>query len=384
MVQAGRGFGKTRVGAEETRRRVECGIAGRIEIIGQTAADVRDVMIEGDSGILACSPPWFYPKYEPSKRRVTWPNGAVATTFSGDEPGQLRGPQCHFAWADELAKWKYPQEAWDNLEFGLRLGDLPQVVVTTTPRPIPIIKNLVADPQTVVTRGSTKDNWDNLAQIFIERVVRKYEGTRLGRQELDAEILDDNPNALWTRANIEKLRVAKAPDLQRIVVAVDPNVADPKDADPNKIAECGIVVAGVTEGRDPHAYILDDATATGTPNQWGLAVLTAYNKFKADRVVAEVNQGGAMVEFVIGTVARDNGQRIPITLVYATRGKLIRAEPVSALYEQGKVHHVGAFPTLEDQMCEWEPGMKSPDRMDALVWALTELIVTVKKQIKAY
>jgi len=384
MAMAGRGFGKTRVGSEVVRSRAQSGEWGRIHLIGQTAADARDVMVEGDSGILACSPPWFYPKYEPSKRRLTWPNGAVATTFSGDEPDQLRGPQCHGAWADELAKWKYPELCWDNMEFGLRLGDNPQAVVTTTPRPIPIIKTLIKDPGCIVTRGKTRDNMGNLAQSFIERVIRKYEGTRLGRQELDAEILDDNPGALWKRANIEETRVRSVPDLVRIVVAIDPQAADPdkQELGDGETAETGIVVAGVTEGSDPHAYILADCTVSGSPNEWGNAALTAFNVWKADRAVAEANQGGAMVEFVLGTVARDNKQKMPIKLVHASRGKQTRAEPVSALYEQKKVHHVGCFPALEDQMCEWVPGMKSPDRMDALVWALTELIVKVRQERK--
>jgi phage terminase large subunit-like protein len=387
MLLAGRGFGKTRVGAEAVREKVESGKWGRIHLIGQTAADARDVMVEGDSGILACSPPWFYPKYEPSKRRVTWPNGAVATTFSGDEPDQLRGPQAHGAWADELAKWKYAQDAWDNMEFGLRLGDEPQAVVTTTPRPIPIIKGLIKDQGCIVTRGKTRDNIGNLAATFIERVLSRYEGTRIGRQELDAEILDDNPGALWTRANIEKNRVREVPDLKCIVVGVDPQVGDPEkakaaDKTDDEAAETGIVVAGVTEGRDPHAYVLEDATCSGSPHEWGSAAVTAYHKNKANWIIAEANNGGAMVEYVIGTVARDGGQRVPIILVHASRGKQTRAEPVSALYEQNKVHHVGCFPELEDQMCEWVPGMKSPDRMDALVWALTRLIVTVREPRK--
>jgi len=385
---AGRGFGKTRVGSEVVRARVQSGEWGRIHLIGQTAADARDVMVEGDSGILACSPPWFYPKYEPSKRRLTWPNGAVATTFSGDEPDQLRGPQAHGVWADELAKWKYPQLSWDNMEFGLRLGDYPQCVVTTTPRPVPIIKMLVKDPGCIVTLGKTKDNFENLAQSFIDRVVRKYEGTRLGRQELDAEILDDNPGALWTRANIEKNRVREAPILSCIVVAVDPQAADPNDkdkesgTDEEKAAETGIIVGGITEGSDPHGYVLADCTVSGSPNEWGTAVVDAYKKWEANLIVAEANNGGAMVGFVIGTVARGGGERVPVILVHASRGKQTRAEPVSALYEQNKVHHVGCFPELEDQMCEWVPGMKSPDRMDALVWLFTKLLVKVRKERK--
>lgn len=349
----------------------------RFALIGQTAADARDTMVEGESGLLAISPPWFRPKYEPSKRRLTWPNGAQATTFSGDEPDQLRGPQFHKVWADEPAKWKYPEAAWDNMEFGLRLGDNPQVCATTTPRPIPLIRKLITDPQTVVTCGHTDENRQNLAESYVNRVIRKYEGTRLGRQELAGEILDDNPDALWKRDNIEETRVRTAPELVRIVVAVDPQVADPNDItkEPeDRNAETGIIVGGVTGGKDPHAYILDDASLRDSPNEWGRRVATAYRDWKADRVIGEVNNGGAMVQFVIVTVAKDMGLRIAYKAVHASRGKITRAEPVAAVYEQGKVHHVGAFPDLEDQLCNWQPGMKSPDRMDALVWLITELL----------
>lgn len=374
LILSGRGFGKTRTGAEWLRAQAEALPRGRFAIVGQTAADVRDVMIEGDSGLVAVSPPWFMPKYEPSKRRVTWPNGAVATTFSGDEPDQLRGPQFHKAWADEPAKWKYADAAWDNLEMGLRLGDDPQVVATTTPRPIPLIRKLIADEQTVITRGHTNENRSNLSERFVDRVIRKYEGTRLGRQELAGEILDDNPGALWKRSRIEELAVKDYPDLARIVVAVDPQVADPTQKDKeDATAETGIIVAGRTAGSDGHAYILADCSLKDSPGEWGKAVVNAFTEWKADRVVGEVNNGGALVEFLIATVAKDQGKRVAYKAVHASRGKQTRAEPVAALYEQGRVHHVGAHPELEDQMCTWEPGQKSPDRMDALVWAITEL-----------
>jgi phage terminase large subunit-like protein len=382
VVLAGRGFGKTRIGAEWIRREAESGLYEKFALVGQTAADVRDVMVEGESGLLACSPPWFYPRYEPSKRRITWPNGATATTFSGDEPGQLRGPQHHRLWADELAKWKFAQETWDNIEMGLRLGELPRACISTTPRATPIIKALVADEDAVITKGHSDENRHNLAVPYINRVIRKYEGTRLGRQELNAEILDDNPDALWSRANIEANRVRHHPDLVRIVVAVDPQAADKDEQNADeKTAETGIIVAGVTGGALPHAYVLADYSVRASPNVWGGEVLKAYNIHHADRVVAEVNNGGAMVEYVIVSVAKEAGQTLPYTAVHASRGKQTRAEPISALYEQNRVHHVGTLPDLEDQMCEWVPGAKSPDRMDALVWALTALMVTGQRRM---
>jgi len=345
-------------------------------LVAATAADIRDAMVEGESGIMEVCPPSFRPTYEPSKRRLTWPNGAIATTYSAEEPDRLRGPQHDGAWCDELAAWRYP-ETWDMLMFGLRLGNDPRSVVTTTPRPIKIIKDLVADPSTVVTRGSTYENRANLAPAFLEKIIRKYEGTRLGRQELLAEILDDNPGALWKRSVIDALRVREHPPLYRIVVAVDPMVADVNTA--TNLEELGsatgLVIAGVTEGQDGHGYILDDRTLTGTPNEWAMAAVTSFLEFKADRIVAENNQGGAMVEFTVATVSRDMGVRTPYKAVHASRGKYIRAEPVAALYEQGRVHHVGSMPDLEDELCNWEPGQPSPNRLDALVWALTELMV---------
>lgn len=372
LILAGRGFGKTRTGAETTIDRVRRSVSKRVGLIAPTAADARDVMVEGESGILACSPPDFRPLYEPSKRRLTWPNGAVATLFSAEEPDRLRGPQHDFIWADEPAAWKYP-ETWDMAMFGLRLGTNPQVVATTTPRPTRLIRDLVADPGTVVTRGTTYENARNLAPAFLTAIVKKYEGTRLGRQELNGEILDDNPGALWSRNVIEALRVREHPPLLRIVVGVDPAVtSDPKSD------ETGIVVAGVDAAG--HYYVLADASLQGTPLTWATAVKRVYDQYRADRVVAEKNNGGELVEANLRTVDRTLSYRG----VWASRGKQTRAEPISSLYEQGKVHHVGTFPLLEDQMCDWAPdsGDPSPDRMDALVWAITEL--TQKPQSSIY
>lgn len=334
--------------------------------MAETAADARDVMVEGESGILACSPPDFVPHYEPSKRRLTWKNGSKATTYSAETPGQLRGPQHHWAWADELAKWRY-MDTWDQLMFGLRLGKDPRAVVTTTPRPIPIIKELRKDPNCVVTTGSTYENIGNLAEVFTQKIVQRYEGTRLGRQELYAEVLDDAPGALWKRGELDALRVSETPRLRRIIVAVDPAVSENTNSN-----ETGIIVVGL--GLDGHGYVLaDESLEQATPDKWATQVVAAYWRHQADRVIAEVNNGGDLVEANVRTVS----QNIPFTQVRATRGKAIRAEPVQALYEQFKVHHVGYFALLEDQMCGWEPGVspKSPDRVDALVWGLTHLMV---------
>lgn len=343
----------------------------RIALVAETAADARDVMVEGESGILAISPPWFQPRYEPSKRRLTWPNGARATTFSADEPKQLRGPQFHKAWCDEPAKWRY-SDAWDQLAMGLRLGDQPQVVLTTTPRPTPLIKGWVAEatgerPSFAITRGSTFENRGNLAAPFLDRLVRKYEGTRLGRQELRAEILDDAPGALWKRDRVDADRVAKAPELVRVVVAIDPSVSAESET-----AETGIVVAGL--GTDGHGYLLADASLEQpTPTEWGRQSVTCYHLHRADRVIGEVNNGGDLVEANIRVVDPD----VSFKKVHASRGKQTRAEPISSLSEQHRIHHVGSFPMLEDQLCQWEPGVStwSPNRLDAYVWAFTELML---------
>jgi len=364
LIRAGRGFGKTRTGAEWVLERVRQGYRN-IALVGKTVADVRDTMVElGDSSLLKVAPPWERPEYEPSNRRLIWPNGATATTYSGDKPDQLRGPQHDSAWVDELAKFQYPQDTWDNLLFGMRIGPAPQVVVTTTPRPIPLIKKLVASPTTVDVRRPTWDNAANLSPVYIREVIEPYRGTRLGRQELEGEILDDNPAALWKRSVIEEFRVTQAPDLVRIVVAIDPAATSKGTSDEN-----GIIVAGL--GVDGHGYTLADRSLRGTPLEWAREAIAAYHTHRADRVIGEQNNGGEMVETIIRTVDAN----VSYTSVYASRGKATRAEPVAALYEQGRVHHVGAFPELEDEMCQWTPGDSSPDRMDALVWAYTELML---------
>lgn len=375
LLLAGRGFGKTRTGAEWVREQVERGRVGRIALVAETAADARDVLVEGPSGILAISPPWNKPAYEPSKRRLTWPNGAVATLFNAVEPDQLRGPQFDAAWADEVAKWRYVQETWDQLQFGLRLepkgGGRPRQVVTTTPRPIPLVRALIADPLTVVTRGRTLDNARNLAPAFLKAITDRYGGTRLGRQELDAEILDDVPGALWTRAMIDAAREPRPiPDMARIVVAVDPSGTSGSDEGD----DIGIVVAG--KGVDGRGYVLADCTCKLSPAGWGRRSVEAYHRHNADRIVAERNFGGAMVESVIRTA----DPSVPVKLVTASRGKAVRAEPIAALYEQGRVSHLAAgLEALEDQMCQMGPdgflGEGSPDRLDACVWALSDLMV---------
>jgi predicted phage terminase large subunit-like protein len=369
---AGRGAGKTRVGSEWIKTHAEDrDRAGqRIALVARTAADVRDVVVEGESGILAVSDPKWRPEYEPSKRRLTWPNKTQATTYTADEPNLLRGPQHHIAWCDELASWKglgnKPEDnPWDQLMFGLRLGDKPQVVATTTPRPKKLIRELLKDSTCVVTRGSTYDNLGNLAEPYAKRIISRYEGTTSGRQEIHGELLDQLPGALWWHSLIDEHRVRETPDLKRIVVGIDPSVTNNADSD-----ECGIIVAGSAgHGAESHLYVLDDYSLRASPSGWASEAVRALREHDADRLIAEVNQGGDMVEETIRNV--DAG--VPYAAVRASRGKLTRAEPISAMYEQGRVHHLGAFPELEDQMCNYLPGDASPDRMDALVWALTEL-----------
>lgn len=375
LILAGRGFGKTRTGAETIRQWV-CGDTplskGRyhkIALVAETAPDARDVMVEGPAGLLACHPKDFRPTYYPSKRSVEWPNGAQAILFNAVEPDQLRGPQFDAAWCDELAKWRYASDTFDQLQFGLRLGDHPRQVITTTPRPIPVVRRLMNDANTFVTRGRTYDNAANLAAPFLRQVEERYAGTRLGRQELDGEVLDDIPGALWNREIIDGNRRPEAPELDRIIVAVDPAATSGEEAD-----ETGIVAVGIATDADGYTrgYVLADRSLRGTPEEWAKAAVGLYKELDADRIVAEKNQGGEMVESVLRTVDRN----VPITLVSATRGKVVRAEPASALYEQGRVHHVGRFDKLEDQMCMFardvdrSPG-NSPDRVDALVWGLT-------------
>lgn len=376
LILAGRGWGKSRTGAETVQEWVISGRYRRLALIAETAADARDVLVEGPSGLLSIAPPWFRPKYEPSKRRVTWPNGAVATTYSGEKPDQLRGPEHDAAWADELAKWRYP-DAWDQLQFGLRRGSDPRVVVTTTPRPIKIIRDLVKDLHTYVTRGSTYDNRANLAAPFLAQVVKRYEGTRLGRQELDAEILDDVPGALWTRAILERAYAPKAPDLRRVVVAIDPASEGGEDQ-----CEHGIVAAGV--GHDDRGYILDDWSLRGSPEAVCNKALSLYDLREADALIVEKNNGGEWIPAVFRSIR----QNAPVKKVHASRGKVTRAEPVAALYEQGRISHVGQLAALEDQMVMFTPeGLASggaADRVDALVWAITNLFPDIVGPIHSY
>lgn len=378
LILAGRGFGKSRSGAEIKVGDVKAGRAGRLALIGPTSDDIRQAMVEGESGIIAVSEAAGFPvDWKPSKRRLTWPNGAIATTYSAEEPDRLRNKQHDGGWCDELAAWDDPQAAWDQYQFGLRLGKRPRTVVTTTPRPIPIVRAMLKDPTVVVTKGTTFDNEDNLASSFIGAIRRAYEGTRLGRQEMNAEVLDDNPNALWEQKVIDALRVAEAPlELSRITVAIDPAVTANEDSDLT-----GIIVAGIAPCHllpacqgEIHAFVLEDESSIYTPAGWAQKACALYDERQADRIVAEVNNGGDLVE---ANLRASGNKHVSYHGVRASRGKVVRAEPVAALYEQGKVHHVGTFGKLEDEMVQWDPitGLRSPDRMDALVWALTDLML---------
>ena len=380
VVMGGRGAGKTRAGAEWVRRQVEGagpkdkGRCARIALVGETLDQTRDVMIFGESGILACSPPDRRPEWQASRKRLIWPNGAVAQVFSAHDPEALRGPQFDGAWVDELAKWKRAQEAWDMLQFALRLGEHPQVCVTTTPRTVGVLKDLLAAPSTVVSHAPTEANRANLASSFLEEVQRRYAGTRLGRQELEGALLEDCEGALWSSALLEACRIDIVPELDRIVVAVDPPAGSKTGAD-----ECGIVVVGVQckgTPKDWKAVVLEDASLQGaTPHKWASAAIAAVKRWSAERLVVEVNQGGDMVSAVI----RQIDPMAAITAVHASRGKAARAEPVAALYEQGRVSHTRDLAELEDQMClmtaHGYDGKGSPDRVDALVWALHEVMI---------
>ena len=366
LILGGRGAGKTRAGAEWVRAAVEQKRAGNIALVGETYADARDVMVDGTSGLRALGARHVRPRYEATRRRLLWPNGAVASLFSATDPEGLRGPQFDAAWCDEAAKWPDAESAWAMLQFGLRLGEQPRQVVTTTPRAVPLVKKLLSDKSVNVTRASTYDNRSNLADAFFSTIIKTYEGTRLGRQELNGELLDDDPDALWSRTMIEKTRCQAVPDLCRIVVGVDPPATSGAGAD-----ECGIVVAGRTD--DGNFYILADRSrGRAKPTEWAARVVAAFDEFDADRVIAEVNQGGEMVASVLQQVA----PHLPIRQVRAIRGKWVRAEPVAALFEQGRVHHAGSFANLEDQMCNFSGSGKSPDRLDAMVWAITDLMRT--------
>lgn len=375
----GRGAGKTRAGAEWVRalalQRASPApfFHGRIALVGETAADVREVMVEGVSGILACHPRDERPQWESSRKRLTWNNGAVAQCFSAEDPEQLRGPQFAAAWCDEIAKWRYAEETWNNLQFGLRLGEKPRQLITTTPRSVPLLKQLLADPKCAVTRAATRANAYNLAPAFLDAVVKRYDGTRLGRQELEGEMIEERAGALFSRAMIEKNRVTQAPALQRIVVAVDPPASHSKRAD-----ACGIVAAGID--RDGIIYVLADETMTqARPSAWAQKTLALYQRLDADAVVVEINQGGDMAASVLHGVDRN----VPVLSVRATRGKYLRAEPVANLVERGFVKFCGGFAALEDEMCDFGPeGLssgRSPDRLDAFVWAVTAL----KKDMQA-
>ena len=365
LILAGRGFGKTRTGAEYIRERVNMGQAKRIALVGRTAADVRDVMVTGPSGILNCYPPDQRPLYEPSKRRITFHNGTVAHCYSSEKPDMLRGPQHDLAWADEAAAWSYPYATWDQLMFGLRLGHAPRCVVTTTPRPIQLIKDLVSSKTTQITRGSTFANRDNLAPAFLDQIIAKYQGSSIGQQEIYAELLEEIPGALWTRAIIDAHRVHQPPaSFRRIVVAVDPAVSHSATSD-----ETGIVVAALAGDGD--FYVIEDASMRASVDKWARAVVTRYQLHKADRIVAESNQGGDLVDRIL----RQVDDSVSVKLIHASKGKYARAEPVASRYEQGRVHHIGIHRELEDQLCSYSPEFtkKSPDRLDALVYAITEL-----------
>ena len=376
LMIGGRGAGKTRAGAEWIRAQA-LGLppfadraVGRIALVGETEHDVREVMIEGVSGLLAVHAPHERPLWQPSRRRLEWPNGAVGQAFSADDPESLRGPQFGCAWSDELAKWRYAEAAFDMLQFGLRLGAQPRQLITTTPRPTALLKRLMADPTSVVTRAATQANAFNLAPTFLQGVMARYAGTRLGRQELDGEIIEDRPDALWSRALIEQCRIGEAPPLKRIVVAVDPPVSSSRRAD-----SCGIVAAGMAEGGT--VYVLADDTVSGaSPALWANKAIALWRRLEADALVVEINQGGEMVRAVINEV----DAAVPVVPVRALRGKWLRAEPVATLYEQGRVKHAGAFAALEDEMCDFaSSGLstgRSPDRVDALVWAISQLALT--------
>jgi predicted phage terminase large subunit-like protein len=364
IAKAGRGWGKTLSGSHWIRQNVEAGTTRHIALVGSTASDVRDVMVEGPSGILATASDWCRPYFEASKRRISWPNGATATMFSAEEPDRLRGPNHDLAWADELASWSNQEAVWAMLMLTLRVGKRPRVFVSTTPRPSRLMRELLARPDVVVTGGATYENAANLAPAFLEQITLKYRGTRLGRQELDAELLEDVEGALWSLDMIERARISAAsvPDLSRVVVAIDPAGSVGEDSD-----ETAIVVAGV--GADGLGYVIGAVSGKWLPPEWAAKAIALYHKHKADRIVAERNFGGDMVESTIRAVDAS----VSFRAVSASRGKLVRAEPVSALFEQNRVKIAGSFPKMEDELCTYCGTGKSPNLLDAAVWALTEL-----------
>ncbi len=379
VIMGGRGAGKTRAGAEWVRSEVEGnlpltpGRSKRVALVGETFDQVRDVMVFGESGIMACSPPDRVPRWEATRRRLVWPNGAVAQCFSAHEPEGLRGPQFDAAWLDEVAKWKKAEEAWDMLQFALRLGEEPRQVVTTTPKNVGVLKTILKSPSTVTTQAPTEANRAYLAQSFLEEVRARYAGTRLGRQELDGVLMEDAEGALWSTRILEAARTEDVPQFDRVVVAVDPPVTSGPKSD-----ACGIVVVGaVTQGppQDWRAVVLEDVSVAGSPMVWAEAAISARDRWSADRLVAEVNQGGELVEEVL----RQVDPLVAYRAVRASRGKAARAEPVAALYEQGRVRHVRGLSELEEQMCLMTvrgfEGKGSPDRVDALVWAMFDLMI---------
>jgi phage terminase large subunit-like protein len=378
LILAGRGFGKTRTGAETVR--IWARTEEYVNLIGATADDARDIMVEGESGILACCPKGERPDYKKADRKLIWPNGATSLIFTADEPERLRGKQHSKLWGDETASWRYP-EAWDQAKFGLRLGDRPQAVITTTPRSTNVIRDLIADPHTVTVRGTTYDNKAYLAPTFFTEIVKQYEGTRLGRQELMAELLEDTPGALWRRSVLDEYRVPRGaePVFSRVVIAVDPAVSTGEKSD-----ETGIVVVGLAhdDKGTPRGYVLEDASGRYSPDEWSRQVAALNARYDADCIVGEANMGGDMVAHLIKSVLPNSR----VSMVTATRGKVTRAEPVSALYEQGRVSHVGRHDQLEDQMVAFTSDFDrkvqgySPDRVDALVWALTELFPRIIKK----
>ena len=370
LMRMGRGAGKTRTGAETVR--IWKDNYPIIHLIAPTAGDARDVMIEGESGILSVSPDWDKPLYEPSKLRLTWNNGAIGSIFTAEEPDRLRGPQCYAGWCDELAAWKYAQDTWDNFLFGLRLGDKPKVIITTTPRPIPTVKEIIADPATVQVTGSTFENRANLSPAFFKSIIHKYDGTRLGRQEIYAEMLEDIEGALWTADMINKAQTKELPDLVRAAVAIDPAVTSKDTSD-----ETGIVAGGIDA--NGFIYITDDLTAIYTPQQTMRVVAGVYDDRKLDMVVGEQNNGGDYIKEMLFLVAGE----MPYTSVWASRGKVTRAEPIVMLYEQQRVKHYGDLEKMEEEMTTWDAkiGDKSPNRIDALVWLITYLLSDTDEEL---
>ena len=378
LIMGGRGSGKTRPGAEWILQKEREGCQ-RMALVAETESDGRKIMVEGPSGILKCAPPRNRPEYHPEKRELIWPSGARADLFSGDSPDQIPGHAFDAAWADEVAKWKYPEEAYTHLDLALREGDDAQCVITTTPRPLAFLRNLRKDPGCVTVQAKTYDNAPHLDASYIKRIAQRYDGTEIGRQEIDGELLEDIRGALWTLSQINETRIrnpAAAPEYARIVIGVDPQGKEASNniwiPDEDQGSETGIVVCG--EGRDGRGYVLDDLSGDYNPNKWGQMVEAAYHQHGADRIVAEANNGGEMVRHTIYTV----DPNLPVEIVRASEGKKARAEPVSALYEQGKVSHVGNFAKLEDEMTTYTGKGRSPNRLDALVWALTELFLRPK------